>query len=137
MKRSTKGFTLIEIVMVLILLGILTAVALPKYYDLVEKAEIQTAKAVGAEYQARLNASFAEGLLSGKACTTARDEAFTEANKLFTDKVNEKHGFTANALNAPKDDTSVLTLNIKKEAKNLVTDVNIAVPVCKVTPAQP
>lgn len=32
--QSAQGFTLIEIVMVLVLLGILSAVAVPKYFDL-------------------------------------------------------------------------------------------------------
>ena len=37
--RNKKGFTLIEIVLVLVLLGILAAVAATKYYDLRDKAE--------------------------------------------------------------------------------------------------
>ena len=39
-----KGFTLIEIVMVLVLLGILSAVAVPKYFDMADSAGAKTCR---------------------------------------------------------------------------------------------
>ena len=43
-RRPAAGFTLIEIVMVLVLLGILAAVAVPKYFDLQEEANTTKCK---------------------------------------------------------------------------------------------
>lgn len=43
--RNEKGFTLIELVMVIVILGILTAVAVPKFIDL--RTEAQTASLQG------------------------------------------------------------------------------------------
>jgi prepilin-type N-terminal cleavage/methylation domain-containing protein len=42
-RQGEQGFTLIEIIAVLVILGILAAVAIPKYNDLQKQAQLKTA----------------------------------------------------------------------------------------------
>jgi prepilin-type N-terminal cleavage/methylation domain-containing protein len=65
--KSQEGFTLLEIIAVLVILGILSVVAVPKYFDLQEAAAKKTVQAALAEAIGRVNGYFAQELLGGRA----------------------------------------------------------------------
>ena len=64
--ENQKGFTLVEIIAVLVILGILAAVAIPKYFILQEEAKDKALDAALGEGIGRVNQWFAKELLSGK-----------------------------------------------------------------------
>ena len=133
--NKQSGFTLIEIVMVLVLLGILSAVAVPKYFDLQKQAEEKAAQAVGAEYQAHLNGEFAKQILTGTTtCTTALSTAITNTNTNF--KVNGETFTLDTSAIVDAAAGKLVELKIKGKATTDEHKFKIAVPACDNTAKQ-
>ena len=151
MSKKQMGFTLIEIVMVLVLLGILSAVAVPKYFDLQDRALKSAAQATVAEVQARLNARFAAALLAGQDCSTAVTTAFKGDTSIAeakddikgttTDSKNTAYGdWIISTLTTPASGTTSTPIGVTYNGTEYTagpsgTTFSIAVPACADTSA--
>ncbi len=63
--RSQDGFTLIELVIIILVLGILAATAIPKFYDMSAKAKAAAEKGVVGGVRGGIAISYASNLLAG------------------------------------------------------------------------
>lgn len=65
--KSEGGFTLIELVIVIVILGILAAVAIPKYEDMREQARVATLKGQLGSIRSAIAIQYARNALNGSA----------------------------------------------------------------------
>jgi MSHA pilin protein MshA len=79
--RSAEGFTLIELVIVIVILGILAAVAIPKYEDMQEQARSATLKGQLGSIRSAVAIQYGRNALNGSATfPTLNGSIFADGN---------------------------------------------------------
>ena len=94
---NKNAFTLIEIIAVLLILGILAAIALPKYMDLAEQAKVAAAQGEVAEMKSTLNLAYAKMFMSNGVQPTDSDSVISTAG--FTSGVASNIGVAPDVWN--------------------------------------
>ncbi|MGR3302913.1 MAG: prepilin-type N-terminal cleavage/methylation domain-containing protein [Candidatus Scalindua sp.] len=122
-KKNEEGFTLIELIIVIVILGIIAGVAIPKFIGLSGSARVSAARGVGAAISGTISARHADYLINANTYTAQDvldDTAFTggvsvsnDANTLtfvsgpttftwaYTDQSGDTAAFIAEATGFP------------------------------------
>ena len=119
--RNERGFTLIEIIAVLVILGILAAIAIPRYLNVIDQARIMAAQGAIAEIKGRLSSAQAKYIMANSGIAPNSATLYTYATN------SSGYGTAANLANVGTDFVvttatgTPITINVSSVAGVAVT----------------
>ena len=87
MKMIQKGFTLIELMIVIAIIGILAAVALPAYQDYTVRAKVSEGAIAASAIKVGVTEMFADNGMAGITTYKAVVKTASDAGEITTDKI--------------------------------------------------
>ena len=92
MKKSNQGFTLIELIIVIVILGILAVTAAPKFLDLTGDARASTVEALEGSIKGAANIVFSKAIIAGQTSGSATLD-IDNNDPVVTDNVSIVNGY--------------------------------------------
>jgi prepilin-type N-terminal cleavage/methylation domain-containing protein len=96
-KKTESGFTLIELVIVIVILGILAAVAIPKYEDMREQARVATVKGQLGSIRSSIAIQYARNALNGSATFPVLDGTIFADGRVPKEPINNSNAVKTTA----------------------------------------
>jgi prepilin-type N-terminal cleavage/methylation domain-containing protein len=121
--RDQKGFTLIELVLIIVILGVLAIIAIPKFVDISAEANAASLKGVAGGMSSGMATNYAvrkANAAKGSAVVNCTDVGSTMAGGVPT-------GYTVTSLAIATDVTASCTVT-QTATSNTATFVGIGIP---------